>query len=98
MRLLYKMLLLPPLQRVDWDRVEQYMLHEEFESTTKVTRQEDKPKPGTGRDQDQGPEPGEKKPHILLQGQKNCKYSKQAVVAQIRTNLEQQNPGRARNG
>lgn len=56
------MLLLPPLQRVDWDRVEQYMLHEEFESTTKVTRQEDKPKPGTGRDQDQGPEPGEKKP------------------------------------
>lgn len=38
------------------------MLHEEFESTTKVTRQEDKPKPGTGRDQDQGPEPGEKNP------------------------------------
>lgn len=36
------------------------MLHEEFESTTKVTRQEDKLKPGTGRDQDQGPEPGKK--------------------------------------
>lgn len=56
------MLLLPPLQRADWDRVERYMLHEEFESTTKVTRQEDKLKPGTGRDQDQGPEP-EKKNH-----------------------------------
>lgn len=54
------MLLLLALQRADWDRVERYMLHEECESTTKVTRQEDKLKPGTGRDQDQGPEPGKK--------------------------------------
>lgn len=47
------MLLLPPLQRADWDRIEQSMLHEESENTTKGTRQ--------GISPSQGPEPGGKK-------------------------------------